>query len=1027
MKTRPFVAVEILESRIAPAVHTWTGLGSDNLWSNANNWSGGSPASDASGDVDLIFPNNVVKVAILNDINNLVVDSITFTAPSGTSANGYTISGNTITINTGGAGQNPFGIDVATGVGDATAGITETFNTNLVLATTDATFRVSDTKTFLAFHGNIDLGGRTLTFDNTTGGGTNAGIQGIVADGNISNGSVVKTSSGTLVLSGQNSYGNTTVNGGFIIATTDTALGAAVGVIAVNDPGQIQLRNGITVVKTTLNLNSNNLGGGLGADGNTTNTFRGSMVLMAGASGVALGSGNGVANANTRLIIDGVISGATSTLSLNGAGVIEFTKNNTYTGLTNLNGNLGFGSLQIDLPGGLGAGGVGNETQLNRNGAGPTGSALWLNFSGTLATAGVGENIQFGGSGVGGTGAIRTLGDNDVVLSGNVNFIAGAPWAFGVDGVDGSITTTGVIDSQGANRPLTKVGPGTLIVGGASANTFLGGAIINGGILDVQNTTATPLGNSGGGIFVNNAGTLLVESGVTVPNIVVLATGGTLTGVGTASSVVGTGGTVSPGTNVGRMMVGSLVLDAGSDFIADIHGVTAATEYDQLRVTASVVLRGATLTLADDFVAPPGTQFRLIDNVSSSAVDGTFVGLPEGAKFSIDGQGFQISYIGGTGNDVVLTALATPANDLTVASDGKSATFTDVDGDVVTVKIKGKTAKLAASDFTFGFSGTDHPQLLQLTLDSDDAGANLTMTSKRTADGGDGFANVGYLNATGVALGSVSVNGDLGRIDAAAVKSLTVQSLGALGLTSQGAGGSLVSNLTGNLGKLTVKASIHDATVLGTGSIGTVKINGSFLGGRLSAGADLGAVSVRGDIVGAVDAPVIISGFGKADAPTKGLDVAIKSLKVSGGVDSLRVLAGYDLTLADLNADASIKSITVGSDWRASSVLAGAGAGADGFIGTADDAKPTGGGVRDADEIFSTIANLTIKGQAYGSSTGGDTFGIVAEQITKAKVGKAVLKLDKGARDANDAFALAATGPGATGLPSDFFLREVIV
>lgn len=45
-------------------------------------------------------------------------------------------------------------------------------------------------------------------------------------------------------------------------------------------------------------------------------------------------------------MIDGVNSGATSILSLNGAGGIEFTKNNTYTGLTNHHGNSGFGALQ---------------------------------------------------------------------------------------------------------------------------------------------------------------------------------------------------------------------------------------------------------------------------------------------------------------------------------------------------------------------------------------------------------------------------------------------------------------------------------------------------------------------------------------------------------------------------------------------------------------------------------------------------------------------------------------------------------
>jgi len=263
------------------------------------------------------------------------------------------------------------------------------------------------------------------------------------------------------------------------------------------------------------------------------------------------------------------------------------------------------------------------------------------------------------------------------------------------------------------------------------------------------------------------------------------------------------------------------------------------------------------------------------------------------------------------------------------------------------------------------------------------------------------------------------VDGDLGRVDADAVKSLTVQSLGGLGLTSQAVGGSLVSNFSGNLSKLTVKASIHGVTLLGAASIGTVKINGSFLGGQLSAGADLGSVTVRGDIVGSDDAPVIISGFGKATAPSKGLDVAIKSLKVSGGVEFLRVLAGYDLALNGLNADAAINSISVGADWRASTVLAGVSAGADGDDGTTDDAKLTTAGGRDTAEIFSTIAKLTIKGQALGTIDAADSFGIVAEQIIKAKIGKATLGLNPGARDAADAFAIGTTG--------DFFVREVTV
>lgn len=1016
MKTRaPFTRPEPLEARIAPATHTWTGAGADNLWSNAANWTGGSPATDVSGNIDLIFPTNAAQLVVQNDIAALVVDSITFNAAGGTSANGYTLNGNTFTINTSAAGQDPFGIDVVAGVADATNGITQTFNTGITLATSDATFRTAEIGSRLTFNGDINLGGRTLTFDNTAG-TFGSGIQGVVISGDVSNGSLIKTGTGTLQLSGDNSYANTTLNNGVLFADTDTALGVSAGTITVNDPGQIKLRNGVTVEKTTLNLNSNTSGGGLGADGNTSNTFRGNIVLMAGAGGVALGAGNGPANAGTRLVIDGVISGATSTLFINGAGVVEFMRDNSYTGITQVNGNQGFTALQLDTPGGLGASGDANRTILSNAGGGTPGGSVWLNFDGTLA-----EDIDFAGSGVGALGAIRVIGDHDTVVSGNLTFIPAAPWTFGVD--EGTLTLTGVIDSQGLNRGLTKIGDGKLILGGTGANVFGGTTssdAINAGILSVQNTSATPFGNAARTVNVNDGGTLSVGGSVVVPNPVQLNAGGILAGTGTVSTVTSTGGIVSPGASAGRLTTGNVVLDVASTFLVDVNGTGALT--DQLRVNGTINLGGAALALAGGFAATPGTKLVLIDNDGADAVSGTFAGLPQGAQVAVGGQVFTISYVGGTGNDVVLTAV-TPLSDFALAANGLSATYTEKDGDIVTVKITKGT--LAAGNFTFSFGGDNRQQLQRLVLDAADAGANLTITAKRTAAGGDGFANIGYVNAIGVDLGTVRIDGDLGHIDAGVVKSLTVQSLGALGVTSQAAGGTLVSNFTGNLGRLTVKASIHDATLLGTASIGPVKVNGSFLGGRLSAGADLGAVNVRGDIAGTDSEPVIISGFGKAIAPTAGKDLAIKSLKVGGGVESLRVLAGYDLALAGLNADASTGAITVGADWRASTVLVGVSAGADGFAGTADDAKLATGGVRDTAEIFSTIASITIRGQAFGSTAAGDTFGIVAEQITKAKIGKAVLKFDKGARDAVDAFALASTGPGATGLSSDFFLREV--
>ena len=51
-----------------------------------------------------------------------------------------------------------------------------------------------------------------------------------------------------------------------------------------------------------------------------------------------------------------------------------------------------------------------------------------------------------------------------------------------------------------------------------------------------------------------------------------------------------------------------------------------------------------------------GDTFTIIDNKSTTPVKGTFDGLAEGAEVIVNGAVFKISYTGGDGNDVVLTA-----------------------------------------------------------------------------------------------------------------------------------------------------------------------------------------------------------------------------------------------------------------------------------------------------------------------------------------------------------------------------------
>ena len=376
------------------------------------------------------------------------------------------------------------------------------------------------------------------------------------------------------------------------------------------------------------------------------------------------------------------------------------------------------------------------------------------------------------------------------------------------------------------------------------------------------------------------------------------------------------------------------------------------------------------------------------------------------------------------------------SSDLKISADGKTATFTDVDGDIAKfVTTAGSwTVPMFVLEPTGNFVVGSALKTLDLSGASDFAGANLTVTAKRDLFGGNGAVNFETLDATGLNLGKVTIKGALGSIVAGtgdatvpAVKSLQVQSLGELGAVSVAMPGTtFVSAINGNLGKLVVTSDVRAATVNVTGSVKSVTVGGSFVAGKLAVGANLGPVSIRGDLVGAdASQPAVLSAFGKKTAPTTGVDTAITSLTVGGRVEFARILAGYGTDGTPLNADASVGAVTVGTDWIASTLLAGTGAGVDGYEGTADDVKLSGMNVRDNLDLYATIASVTIKGQCYGTVVTTDSFGIVAEQINKAKIGTTKLPFTLGPRSVNDIFYAAATGPGATNELSDFTIFEV--
>src|SRR5207237_237670 len=59
--------------------------------------------------------------------------------------------------------------------------------------------------------------------------------------------------------------------------------------------------------------------------------------------------------------------------------------------------------------------------------------------------------------------------------------------------------------------------------------------------------------------------------------------------------------------------------------------------------------------LSPNFQPKLGDQFTILQNPAGLPIQGAFTGLPEGAVFFLGNLAFQISYVGGTRHDIVLT------------------------------------------------------------------------------------------------------------------------------------------------------------------------------------------------------------------------------------------------------------------------------------------------------------------------------------------------------------------------------------
>ena len=313
---------------------------------------------------------------------------------------------------------------------------------------------------------------------------------------------------------------------------------------------------------------------------------------------------------------------------------------------------------------------------------------------------------------------INDSGQRDLVLDGRtLNNVATAVWESGsvdllndalihnLSGAtfeaqhDGVLSGSGVFRNDGTFEIPSSVSGTVSIQPTTFENT--GDVIVGGGSLSVSG-------------FTQYGGTMQLNGGDVSGALLIAA--GTLQGDGTVLGSVLTSGVTSPGfespgLSFGLLETSQFTQGASGLLSVDIGGLVAGSGHDQLRVSGTVTLDGVLdVDLLSGFTPTVGDAITVIDNDGIDLISGTFDGLLEGA--TLPGLPWEISYVGGTGNDVVLTAIQTQAeivgtedNDTFLVESGSNpgeivVTLTNSQGSVATQVTASQVA-------LFGLGGDD--------------------------------------------------------------------------------------------------------------------------------------------------------------------------------------------------------------------------------------------------------------------------------------------------------------------------------
>jgi hypothetical protein len=223
----------------------------------------------------------------------------------------------------------------------------------------------------------------------------------------------------------------------------------------------------------------------------------------------------------------------------------------------------------------------------------------------------------------------------------------GNPQSFNIGA--GVLTCTNVLLN---GQQLTTTGAGMVSLKGLVNGTGAASRIVKTGTGILQVASTGIVFNEGG--IALNEGTLDVLGFVTGP---VSLSDGKLTGTGSVGSLSAFGtGEIEPGSS-GFSVTGNVEL--ASQLVCRFNFTGPGLE-NELNVGGAVNLRGAELAVNVAGYNPQrGDSYQIINKTATGPITGTFGGLPEGAVIPLNTSVGRISYLGGNGNDVVITVIAT--------------------------------------------------------------------------------------------------------------------------------------------------------------------------------------------------------------------------------------------------------------------------------------------------------------------------------------------------------------------------------